>query len=163
MKRDRIDAQPVDNGPGRAWAAGNWEDSHMHSRAAARQGGWSIFSLSIIVAVAVVFFMIGLAMYPGYYEAFAVRKAVNSLAEDSTVGMMGKPAIWGLLEKRFDMSGLYTPTPTRDSLKLDYDRKTGKKRIVVEYDYMKPVVANISVMMHFRHELQVEGTVPGDS
>jgi len=130
---------------------------------AARQGGWSIFSMSIALAVAVVFFMIGLAMYPGYYEAFAVRKAVNSLAEDSTIGLMGKPAVWALLEKRFDMSGLYTPTPTRDSLKLGYDKKTGKKSIVVEYDYSKPVFFNISVLMHFRHELQVEGTLPGDS
>ncbi|MDD3650652.1 DUF4845 domain-containing protein [Immundisolibacter sp.] len=119
--------------------------------------------MAIAVAVAVVFFMVGLAMYPGYYEAFAVRKAVNSLAEDSTIGQMGKPAIWSLLEKRFDMSGLYTPTPTKDNLKLDYDKKTGKKRIVVEYDYVRPVFANISVMLHFRHELQVEGTVPGDS
>lgn len=135
----------------------------MHVRCAARQGGWSIFSVAIAVAVAVVFFMVGLAMYPGYYEAFAVRKAVNSLAEDSTIGQMGKPAIWSLLEKRFDMSGLYTPTPTKDNLKLDYDKKTGKKRIVVEYDYVRPVFANISVMLHFRHELQVEGTVPGDS
>mgnify|MGYP005818203919 CR=1 FL=1 len=135
----------------------------MQRRQAARQGGWSILSLTIALAVVVVFFTIGLAMYPGYYEAFAVRKAVNSLAEDSTVGMMGKPAVWALLEKRFDMSGLYTPTPTRDSLTLDYDKKTGKKRIVVEYDYVHPVAFNISVMMHFRHELQVEGTVPGDS
>ena len=135
----------------------------MQGRCVVRQGGWSIFSLTIAVAVAVVFFMVGLAMYPGYYEAFAVRKAVNSLAEDSTIGQMGKPAIWNLLEKRFDMSGLYTPTPTKDNLKLDYDKKTGKKRIVVEYDYVRPVFANISLMLHFRHELQVEGTVPGDS
>jgi F0F1-type ATP synthase membrane subunit c/vacuolar-type H+-ATPase subunit K len=139
------------------------EDSHMQDRCVARQGGWSIFSAALAVAVAVVFFMVGLAMYPGYYEAFAVRKAVNSLAEDATIGQMGKPAIWSLLEKRFDMSGLYTPTPTKDNLKLDYDKKTGKKRIVVEYDYVRPVFANISVMLHFRHELQVEGTVPGDS
>ena len=135
----------------------------MHRRRVAREGGWSIFSLAIVIAVAVVFFMVGLAMYPGYYEAFAVRKAVNSLADDTTVGLMGKPAIWGLLEKRFDMSGLYTPTPTKNDLKLDYDKKTGKKRIVVEYDYVHPVFFNISVMLHFRHELQVEGTVPGDS
>ena len=135
----------------------------MQDRCVARQGGWSIFSVTIAAAVAVVFFMVGLAMYPGYYEAFAVRKAVNSLAEDSTIGQLGKPAIWNLLEKRFDMSGLYTPTPTKDNLKVDFDKKTGKKRIVVEYDYVRPVFANISVMLHFRHELQVEGTVPGDS
>ncbi len=131
----------------------------MHMRS---QGGWSFISLIFVSAVAVFFFIVGLAMYPGYYEAFAVRKAVNSLAEDSTIGQMGKPAIWNLLEKRFDMSGLYTPTPTKNDLKLDYDKKTGKKRIVVEYDYKAPLFYNISVMMHFRHELQVEGTVGSD-
>ncbi len=132
----------------------------MHMRS---QGGWSFISLIFVIAVAVFFFIVGLAMYPGYYEAFAVRKAVNSLAEDSTIGQMGKPAIWNLLEKRFDMSGLYTPTPTKNDLKLDYDKKTSKKRIAVEYDYKAPVFYNISVMMHFRHELQVEGTVGSDS
>ena len=132
----------------------------MHMRS---QGGWSFISLAFVIAVAVFFFIVGLAMYPGYYEAFAVRKAVNSLAEDSTIGQMGKPAIWNLLEKRFDMSGLYTPTPTKNDLKLDYDKKTSKKRIAVEYDYKAPVFYNISVMMHFRHELQVEGTVGSDS
>ncbi len=132
----------------------------MHMRS---QGGWSFISLIFFIAVAVFFFIVGLAMYPGYYEAFAVRKAVNSLAEDSTIGQMGKPAIWNLLEKRFDMSGLYTPTPTKNDLKLDYDKKTSKKRIAVEYDYKAPVFYNISVMMHFRHELQVEGTVGSDS
>jgi len=126
------------------------------------QGGWSFISLIFVIAVAVFFFIVGLAMYPGYYEAFAVRKAVNSLAEDSTIGQMGKPAIWNLLEKRFDMSGLYTPTPTKNDLKLDYDKKTSKKRIAVEYDYKAPLFYNISVMMHFRHELQVEGTVGSD-
>ncbi|WP_448507187.1 DUF4845 domain-containing protein [Immundisolibacter sp.] len=131
----------------------------MHMRS---QGGWSFISLILVSAVAVFFFIVGLAMYPGYYEAFAVRKAVNSLAEDSTIGQMGKPAIWNLLEKRFDMSGLYTPTPTKNDLKLDYDKKTDKKRIVVEYDYKAPLFYNISVMMHFRHELQVEGTVGSD-
>ena len=136
----------------------------MHKKLpAGRQGGWSFFSLAIALAVAVLFFMVGLAMYPGYYEAFAVRKAVNSLAEDSIIGQMGKPAIWSMLEKRFDMSGLYTPTPTKNDLKIDYDKKTSKKRIVVEYDYKAPVFYNISVMMHFRHELQVEGTVADDS
>ena len=139
------------------------ENANMQSRAAAHQGGWSLFSLTIATGVAVVFFMVGLAMYPGYYESFAVKKAVNSLAEDSTIGLMGKPAIWSLLEKRFDMSGLYTPTPTRDNLKVDYDKKTSKKRIAVEYDFRAPVFFNISVLMHFRHEIQVEGTVAGDS
>lgn len=132
----------------------------MHMRS---QGGWSFISLIFVIAVAVFFFIVGLAMYPGYYEAFAVRKAVNSLAEDSTIGQMGKPAIWNLLEKRFDMSGLYTPTPTKNDLKVDYDKKTSKKRIAVEYDFRAPVFFNISVMMHFRHEIQVEGTVAGDS
>ncbi len=132
----------------------------MHMRS---QGGWSFISLIFFIAVAVFFFIVGLAMYPGYYEAFAVRKAVNSLAEDSTIGQMGKPAIWNLLEKRFDMSGLYTPTPTKNDLKLDYDKKTSKKRIAVEYDYKAPLFYNISVTMHFRHELQVEGTVGSDS
>ena len=131
----------------------------MHLRS---QGGWSFISLIFAIALAVFFFIVGLAMYPGYYEAFAVRKAVNSLAEDSTIGQMGKPAIWSLLEKRFDMSGLYTPTPTKNDLKLDYDKKTSKKRIAVEYDYKAPLFFNISVMMHFRHEIQVEGTVGSD-
>jgi hypothetical protein len=131
----------------------------MHLRS---QGGWSFISLIFAIALAVFFFIVGLAMYPGYYEAFAVRRAVNSLAEDSTIGQMGKPAIWSLLEKRFDMSGLYTPTPTKNDLKIDYDRKTSKKRIAVEYDYKAPLFFNISVMMHFRHELLVEGTVGSD-
>lgn len=136
-------------------------ESEMQTMHAARQGGWSFMSLTIAIGVAVIFFIVGLAMYPGYYEAFAVRKAVNSLAEDSTIGQMGKPAIWSLLEKRFDMSGLYTPTPKKDDLKVDYDKKTSKKRIVVEYDYRAPVFSNISVMMHFRHEIQVEGSSLG--
>lgn len=133
----------------------------MQKMYAARQGGWSFMSLIVAIGVAVIFFIVGLAMYPGYYEAFAVRKAVNSLAEDSTIGLMGKPAIWALLEKRFDMSGLYTPTPTKNDLKVDYDRKTSKKRIAIEYDYRAPVFSNISVMMHFRHEIQVEGSSLG--
>lgn len=126
------------------------------------QGGWSFISLIFVIAIAIFFFIVGLAVYPGYYEAFAVRRAVNSLAEDSTIGQMGKPAIWNLLEKRFDMSGLYTPTPTKNDLKLDYDKKTSKKRIAIEYDYKAPLFYNISVMMHFRHELLVEGTVGSD-
>ena len=134
----------------------------MQTLRATRQGGWSFFTFSLALAVAVVFFMVGLAMYPGYYESFAVKKAVNSLAEDSTIGQMGKPAIWSLLEKRFDMSGLYNPSPKKDNLKIDYDKKTQKKRIAVEYDFRAPVFSNISVLMHFRHEIQVEGTVSND-
>ncbi len=130
----------------------------MQNLRAARQGGWSFFSLIALVALGVLFFIIGMAMYPGYYEAFAVRKAVNSLEEEITIGQMGKPAIWGLLEKRFDMSGLYTPTPQRDDLTVQYDKRTGKKVIAVEYDYGAPQFYNISVVMHFKHEIQVEGS-----
>ena len=129
----------------------------MQTTLTARQGGWSMFTLSIALAVAVLFFMVGLAMYPGYYEAFAVRKAINSLAEDISIGTMAKPTIWGLLEKRFDMSGLYTPTPTKENLVVEYDKKTSKKRIAVEYDYKAPLFYNISILMHFKHEILVEG------
>jgi len=132
----------------------------MHT---ARQGGWSILSMLFMISVAVFFFIVGLAMYPGYYEAFAVRKAVNSLAEDSTIGQMGKPAIWALLEKRFDMSGLYTPTPTKDTLLVEYDKKTSKKRVAIEYDYQAHLFYNISVLMHFKHELLVEDSLGGGS
>ncbi|GAB4351085.1 MAG: hypothetical protein Kow0073_06070 [Immundisolibacter sp.] len=130
----------------------------MQNTRAARQGGWSIFSLIALAALGIFFFIIILAVYPGYYEAFAVRKAVNSLEEEITIGQMGKPAIWRLLEKRFDMSGLYTPTPKREDLTVQYDKKTGKKIIAVEYDYIAPLFYNISVLMHFRHEIQVEGS-----
>ncbi|WP_372718449.1 DUF4845 domain-containing protein [Immundisolibacter sp.] len=129
----------------------------MQTTVSARQGGWSMFSLSIALAVAVLFFMVGLAMYPGYYEAFAVRKGINSLAEDSNVGVMAKPTIWRLLEKRFDMSGLYSFTPTKDDLVVEYDKKTSKKRIALEYDYRAPLFYNISIVMHFKHEIQVDG------
>jgi hypothetical protein len=130
----------------------------MQKTFSARQGGWSVFSFSIALAVAVLFFMVGLAMYPGYYEAFAIRKAINSLAEDASAGIMPKPTIWRLLEKRFDMSGLYSFTPTKDDLVVEFDKKTSKKRIAIEYDYKAPLFYNISIMMHFKHEILVEGS-----
>lgn len=125
-------------------------------RSLRRQSGWSLFSLTAVVVVAGFLVLLGLKVYPGYYEAFNVRDALKSLHENPDVGRMSKVQIWSTLEKHFDISGLYNPSVKREDLRVEFDRKTGLKVIALDYEYRNHVMFNIYALLAFHHQIEVE-------
>ena len=93
------------------------------------QRGWSLISIALVLLVAGVFVLVGLRLYPGYYEAFNVRKAMESLRQNPDISAMSKVSIWDSLEKHFDISSMYNPSPKRENLRVDFNRETGRKLI----------------------------------
>lgn len=120
------------------------------------QAGWSLFSLITVALVAGFLVLLGLKVYPGYYEAFNVRDALKSLHENPDVGRMSKVQIWSSLEKHFDISGLYNPSVKRENLRVDFDRQTGLKVISLDYEYRNHVMFNIYALLTFHHQIEVE-------
>lgn len=125
-------------------------------RSLRRQSGWSLFSLTTVAVVAGFLVLLGLKVYPGYYEAFNVRDALKSLHENPDVGRMSKVQIWSTLQKHFDISGLYSPSVKREDLRVDFDRKTGLKVIALDYEYRNHVMFNIYALLTFHHQIEVE-------
>ena len=121
-----------------------------------KQSGWSLFSLTFVVLVAGLLVLVGLKLYPGYYEAFNVRDALTSLQENPNVGRMSKVEVWSSLEKHFDISGLYNPSVKRENLSVEFDRQTGRKVIALDYEYRNHVMFNIYALLTFHHQIEVE-------
>jgi hypothetical protein len=125
-------------------------------RTSRNQGGWSVFSLALLALVLGFFVVLGLRLYPGYYEAFNVRDALNSLEENPEIGRMSKVSIWTSLEKHFDISGLYSPSVKRENLSVDFDRKSGLKVIRLDYEYRTHIMFNIYAVLEFHPQIEVE-------
>lgn len=121
-----------------------------------RQAGWSIFSLSALALVAGFFVLLGMKLYPGYYEAYAVRDALKSLQENPELGSMSKVAIWQALDKHFYIGSLYSPSVTRDDLSVEFDRDSGQKVIALDYEYRRHVMFNVYAVLEFHHQIEVE-------
>ena len=116
--------------------------------------GMTITSLLVVIVVVSFFMVTGMKIYPGYYEYFKARKAVNSLVDEVGIGKVSKRTIWRMLERRFDIdmvNGI-----KKEYLSVGYDKKSKKRKIQLKYEYRAYLYGNITAALAFDHVLLVE-------
>ncbi|MCG2634824.1 MAG: DUF4845 domain-containing protein [Gammaproteobacteria bacterium] len=119
-----------------------------------RQRGMTIMSLLIVIIVVSFFVVTGMKIYPGYYENFKAKKALNSLVDEVGIGKAPKATIWRMLERRFDIdmvNGI-----KKEYLFITFDKETKKRKIALTYEYRTPLYGNITAALAFDDYILVD-------
>ncbi len=115
------------------------------------QRGMTTMGIILILAMAAFFVLIGLKLYPIYYDSFKVGAALDSLKTDSS--LMGKSSteVVDRLMKRLGIDNVDHVEKSDVTVE-----KTGKgMRVSVEYEARKNIVGNVDVLVSFSKAVEV--------
>ena len=117
-----------------------------------RQQGMTMWSLTFVLGViAFVIFLI-FKLLPPYVEDMKVRAALDGIARQDNAGAMTRAEIASALSKRFDIDNVDTVKPDQH---LTVENKGRTKIIRISYETVIPMVANISLLLEFNHQKEV--------
>lgn len=112
------------------------------------QKGMTLIGFIIVLAVAGVFVYMGMKVIPMYSEYYAVKQAMNGLADEAGVASMDAAKIRDLFFRRLYVS--YAENVKPESVKLT--RKEAGWMMVVEYEVRRPLIGNLDVVGKFHEE-----------
>lgn len=110
-----------------------------------KQQGMTFLGLVIVVAAIVFLAMIGMKMVPAYIEFMGVKKAITRIAAEPDFNDMGKKEIM----QAFDKAASATYVEVVKGSDLVIESGDAGKVITVDYQVVKPIIANVSVQMDF--------------
>lgn len=108
------------------------------------QQGSTLLGNLIVVAAIGLFGLVGLKLFPSYSEFYSVKSVLKAM-KDEPLDTMSKSEIKASFDRR--AGATYISTVTGEQLTIE---KEGRETIVsVNYQVVKPIVANISVVAEF--------------
>ena len=110
-----------------------------------KQLGISLGGLMAIAVVLIALAMIGLKLTPSYIEFFAIKKAVNALAQESKGG-----ASVAEIRKGFDQRATIDAIESVKGSDLEVTKDSGGVVVSVAYRKEIPLVSNIGVYIEFK-------------
>jgi len=117
-------------------------------RSIRRQAGVTAIGWMIILALIGFFVFLTLKMLPSYLEYFKVSSTLESLEKEA---LSTPQDIRRLLDRRFDISYVYTITPRQVKIK-----NAGKFfNVTAKYDSRVHLFANVDVLMSFNKQVKV--------
>ena len=111
-----------------------------------KQRGVSLFGFLLIAIVVVILAMLTMKLVPAYIEFFSVKKILNAMGQDSEIKTMSNAEIRSSFAKRAEVGYVSVVKPED----LNISRSGGNVVISTEYEYRKPLVANISLIVDFK-------------
>ncbi len=110
-----------------------------------KQGGMTMLSWLIVIAIAVFFVLIGIKMVPTYLENYSIKQVLAAMEQDRTVSKMTPAQMKESFVKRIKINGVYEFN--RDWITIKKE-KSGTS-FSVDYEIRKPVAGNASIVMAF--------------
>ncbi len=111
-----------------------------------KQRGISLTGFLTLLAILGFVLFIGMKLFPMYQEYWAAKKALQSIAQDSSV-TSDAGSISRALERRFDVGYVDNITP-RQHLKVE--RVSNGVQMTLEYEVRKPLVYNLDIVGKFK-------------
>lgn len=110
-----------------------------------QQQGMTFIGLVIVVGAIVFLAMIGMKMVPAYIEFMGVKKAITHIASEPNFNDMSKKEIAVMFDKA--ASATYVEVVKGSDLVIESG--DAGKVVTVDYQVVKPIIANVSVQMDF--------------
>ena len=116
-----------------------------------RQRGMTTIGLVLVLALVAFFVLLGLKLYPIYYDSFKVGAALDSLKGDPTLTSKTPAEVVDRLMKRLSIDNVDHVEKSDVTVE-----KTGKGiHISVEYEARKNIVGNVDVVVSFSKAVEV--------
>ena len=111
-----------------------------------KQGGMTLTSFLMVLAVVGFALYIGMKLFPMYQEFWSVKKTLKSIAADDAVG--SDPAsIRNSLEKYFDVGYISNVDPKNVTVERSPE---GGVVITADYEIRKPLIYNLDIVGKFK-------------
>ncbi|ALJ27693.1 membrane protein [Stenotrophomonas acidaminiphila] len=110
-----------------------------------KQGGMTLTSFLMVLAVVGFALYVGMKLFPMYQEFYAVKTSMKALAREP--GTSDPAKAQELFFKRMDMN--YSDSVKRDNIK--FDRIDGGVRMNVSYEVRRPLVGNLDIIGRFEN------------
>ena len=110
-----------------------------------KQGGMTLTSFLMVLAVVGFALYVGMKLFPMYQEFYAVKTSMKALAKEP--GTSDPAKAQELFFKRMDMN--YSDRVKRDNIK--FDRIDGGVRMNVSYEVRRPLVGNLDIVGRFEN------------
>lgn len=112
---------------------------------AKKQGGATMIGMAFIAAALIFVAIIVMKMVPAYIEYFSVKKVLQAMGQES-LSSMSKKEIMRSFDNRRGVA--YVDVVKGDDLIIDKN-DAGATVVSVKYQVVKPIVANVSVLIDF--------------
>lgn len=111
------------------------------------QQGVTAVGWLVIIAIVGFFFLLTIRLFPMYYDAFVVQKALDDVAQDRNVSPRNRREVVESLRKQLTViEGMDAVDPSSVEI-----RKSGDGfKYVLEYEQREPFLANLSFVGEFR-------------
>ncbi|QDH70502.1 DUF4845 domain-containing protein [Marilutibacter alkalisoli] len=109
------------------------------------QGGMTLISFIIVLAVVGVFIYMGMKLIPMYSEYYAVKRALSEMSTDAAVEHADPAKIRDLFFRRLYIS--YSDNVGKEDFKIE--RKDAGYLITVDYEVRKPLIGNLDIVGRF--------------
>ncbi|HBN53485.1 MAG TPA: DUF4845 domain-containing protein [Stenotrophomonas sp.] len=114
-----------------------------------KQGGMTLTSFLMVLAVVGFALYIGMKLFPMYQEFYAVKTSMKALAREP--GSADPVKAQELFFKRMDMN--YSDSVKRENIK--FDRIDGGVRMNVSYEVRRPLVGNLDIVGRFENSQEL--------
>ena len=118
--------------------------SHHHT-SPKQQGGATLIGMAIVSAALIFIAIIAMKMVSAYIEYFSVRTVIHALNKEP-LSTMSKKEIMDSFNKRARTS--YVDVVKGQDLTIEKN-SAGDTVVSVQYQVLKPLVANVSVLLDF--------------
>ncbi len=115
------------------------------------QQGLTFISLVFVLGFIAIVTLLILKVGPIYLDHSKVSSALAAVEQLTDVETMSEAEVRRSLDKRFNMN--YVTGVTQDDIKIV---KIGNYlKVTIEYEVVKPIVGNLSVLVNFNDEIEV--------
>jgi len=112
---------------------------------AINQVGMTLVGMLLVISALVIVSAVDVKVVPAYVEFFSVKMALNTMSKEP-LNNMSKSEIISSFNQHRDNAYFSIANAKDINLKKDSD---GDTVISVDYQVIKPIVNNVSVLMHF--------------
>lgn len=113
-----------------------------------RQGGLTLISFIIVLAVVVFVGILGMKMIPAYIQDHSITSVLSSFEREAGVNELEKRRVLDLIKKRFGINGIYE----FDYSQIDISKNDQRRwQITLDYEERIHMISNIYVVLVFNH------------
>lgn len=117
-----------------------------------RQSGSSMYVFLYIAATLGLFFLVGLKLFPYYFDYYSTKKVIDNLEEDTDMQRIMESDLREKIQKKLNINQAYT-VPANAIYVEKYD---GGMLVELDYEVREPLFYNIEAVMVFEHSAEFE-------
>ncbi|HED13821.1 MAG TPA: DUF4845 domain-containing protein [Gammaproteobacteria bacterium] len=123
-----------------------------------RQGGWTLWSLGLVLALIIFFALLLFKLIPPYLDDQKIQKALNSVIQEQHVEQMSRRAIVSRLSNILYIDFALDLVDIKKDLKITKNNNILK--LAIDYEVVIPMAYNISALLTFSDRAEMPMKVP---